>query len=62
MDAGRELDCDGETNGNESSWADFLRCDRRFDVTAKQFCTGVRQAVADQGGVLSSFGTTWLKY
>ena len=55
-------DSEGQTSGNESSWADFLRCHRRSFVAAKQFCTDAWQTIAIQGSALSSFGTTRLKY
>ncbi|MCW1995152.1 UNVERIFIED_ORG: hypothetical protein M2193_004766 [Bradyrhizobium japonicum] len=55
-------DNEGQTNGNESSWADFLRCHRRSLVAATEFCTDAWHSVAVQGSALSSFGTTQLKY
>ncbi|MCP2184654.1 UNVERIFIED_ORG: hypothetical protein J2R85_000844 [Bradyrhizobium japonicum] len=55
-------DNEGQTNGNESSWADFLRCHRHSLVAATEFCTDAWQFVAVQGSALSSFGTTQLKY
>jgi hypothetical protein len=55
-------DSEGHTNGNESSWADFLRCHCRSLVAATEFCTDTWQFVAVQGSALSSFGTTTVKY